>query len=311
LHFAAARNLLSILISKPVTTTQDPYSSTTTTNYDLLTLALTKPPLMSRALSRSETTAVSFFLMSYIWIDVLCQASGLYPPLNPDGEEVDYAAFLEPQPSLLNPSILRPPLVDLQNFMGCANWAMFALLRISSLAAWKAAAQKSNTLSIFELGQRAATIQQDINSRIALLLDERTQRTPPQPNVQSDSSLVTELFARAAIIYLHVVVSGPKPRVPEIRQSVVDTMEVLQALPSRLLIRVSWPFAVTGCMAVGGEQKACREIVERCFAEKENPGTAWKGLRIMETCWGRVERDENGFGWVEAMEVLGQRILLC
>ena len=143
------------------------------------------------------------------------------------------------------------------------------------------------------------------------LLDARAEmETAGATELERHSSLVTELFALAAITYFHVTISGAWPFLPAIRANVTRTLAALVALPSELLIRVSWPFAVTGCMVLEEGREVLRGVVSRAEMGGHNIGTVWKGCVIVEECW-RL-RDKGGeVGWVEAIGGLGEAILLC
>lgn len=88
-------------------------------------------------------------------------------------------------------------------------------------------------------------------------------------SLKAKSEAVDLIFAHAALIYLHTIVSGASARTPEIEQSVTRCLAVVERLPSCLLIRMCWPFTVAGCMAIEDQYDNFRGVVRRALTAKE------------------------------------------
>lgn len=267
-------------------------------------------------LSHNNTRALKHFVTAFIWVDILSRASGLCPspsnpsPLAPATQPFDYLHLLEDS------------TLDLSCVMGCENWVFIGLARIITLASSMRAPRDQghhpgptddqNSSALDPHSQ--ATVLEAIFERGIRGLREARAKGEPETRLEMHSSLVTELFALAAVAYLHVTMSGALPFLPAVRTSVRRTVAALCALPEELLIRVSWPFAVAGCMVLEEEREAVRGVVARAQSGGFNIGTVWKGMLVVEECW-RL-RDAAGevaveVSWVEAMESLGEKILLC
>lgn len=320
MHLVAARTLLCMLSSK-----MNP-SIPGRTHEDLLAHILKKTP----------SPHPSFFLTCFLWVDIISQASGLQPPHPP---HLGYHFLLSPPAD--DPD--GEPLLDLKNMMGCENWAMLVLLDIATLAAWKKSCLQTSppTLNLIELHLRAAAIRHKLETGISNMLLQQKGLQPD--SIDHDRKAVTHLFALSAFTYLAAVVHGTRPSQSTIRAAITRTLPVLATLPKRLIMRVSWPICVTGCMAVGKvEREVIRSLVSQRSArrqdnvpelmikkeggidvggevgmgEGENSGTVWKGMRIVEECWRVHDADvdkgleEREFGWEEGMAALGLRILL-
>ena len=319
LHFAAARNIFDLLCKRCIFHKSSIPTSLSPTIHEERSATWTSLRIShdSHCLPPGLIPAVSFILAWFLRNHILSQACGFLSPVQCNPTTIRYAEFLEPQPLNSNALHLQPIRLDLQRQMGCENWAMLSIMKISSLEAWKNDEISNDRLSIFELQCRASILLRGLESGINTLIRKRESVASSSSVSDSDSSIITELFARAAITYLHVVVVGPKPHLPDIRRSVSRTVKVLRNLSRRNMIRISWPFTITGCMAIGGEQRTFSEIMKLCIDEGINTGSAWKGMAVMEECWKVTNSDLNrsmdgvGFGWVEAMKVLKQKILLC
>lgn len=113
----------------------------------------------------------------------------------------------------------------------------------------------------------------------------RGARGAAAPAVEQQSSLVTDVFALATLTFLHVTVSGAFPWLPRVRASVARTMETLVALPVGLLMRVSWPFAVAGCMVLEEQRDVVRGVFEGRGGRGLNTGTVWKAMGAYLGSW--------------------------
>lgn len=245
-----------------------------------------------RLLSRDDMIALKHFVTSFIWVDILSYASGLRT-FNSD--TFDYLNLLE------------DCTLELDKVMGCQNWVMIIMAKIALMEEWKKASQNGDPNSL-GLYSQAVILEALLRKGITKLLDTRAKLT----GLDLDSNIVTELFACAAITYLHVVVSGAYPETLEIRESVIRTLKALTALPERLLIRISWPFAITGCMALEEDQDLFRYLIIKATQAGEPTGTICKGLAVMEECW-RIRRCQihGEVSWTTAINSLGYKILLC
>jgi hypothetical protein len=244
----------------------------------------------------NEIAGLDFFLTSYIWSDICrCASLGLRPGTQ---ESFPYRTYLQED------------RVHLDQMMGCMNWAMLAIRDISSLEVWKIQTQVARSLSLPDLAQRAADIEQRLNAGLELVLEGFEDLT----KFEQECRLVTQVYGLSALAYLSIVVSGSSQFLKsELRQSVPKALMAMKALPPHLLIRVSWPFCVTGCMAHGLEMDEFKQLLQASERVGYNPGTLSNGLEIMEEFWLiREDRDHitSGSPWVVAMKNLGLKILL-
>ena len=104
------------------------------------------------------------------------------------------------------------------------------------------------------------------------------------PAIQS--SLVTRVWNHAALLYLHLVVSGWQPASNDVRHHVSQIIDLItnQISPPALLRTMVWPFCIAGCLAEPTHEAHLRETV----ATLQPPsifGTLRKALEIMEEVW--------------------------
>lgn len=200
----------------------------------------------------------------------------------------------------------------LRNMLGCDDGIMIAMLDIAALRDWKEQMQETSNLSLRELGRRADRIETILNDKMSLL-------TSVEPSAQSrfykEQVMITRCFASASLVYLHVVTSGFWPNLPEIKQSVIDTIEALEDMRGRTEINISsWAYCVAGCLAREPEYPRIRAL-----NPAPKPGThplvltKWT-LDIIEEAWRVRANLMNGVetcDWVVAMQRLNTRLLLA
>lgn len=204
------------------------------------------------------------------------------------------------------------PVLQAWDFFGCHNWVLLIIGQIAGFQAWKKEMKRTRTLSMIELVKKGSCIESRLRAGIAeldqVIQDTRhdpydpSARAPDQPNLgygfqtitglgqqQQQSSVAqaihTKIWAKAALTYVAVVVSGFQPALPDIQNNVAETIELFRELPSPLCLRTMvWPFAVTGCLAMPEQEGYLRSMVSDMDG-MEVFGTVKEALRIMETVW--------------------------
>ncbi|PVI01079.1 hypothetical protein DM02DRAFT_562063, partial [Periconia macrospinosa] len=193
--------------------------------------------------------------------------------------------------------------VDLEVILGCQNWAMLEIGKISALAAWK---KKSNARddAHSELANRGDAIKASLQASLERLNSQsraskvRTtsigvqnlkifqtwQQSPITPAAQSQ--IVTRIWAHSALIYLSITTNGWNPDDVEIRKNVAHVIELLDSelSPPALLRTVAWPFFVAGCLA----QPSQVPFFRRQEGHLQPSGmfvTVRKAIEMMEVIW--------------------------
>ncbi|KAL5363157.1 putative C6 transcription factor [Aspergillus floccosus] len=268
-------------------------------------LANTKAPSaiyasLEETLSPGDHDAASVMLGSFVSLDIISSASTRRPPfLN-----IDHAQALQ------NPS------VSLEGIMGCRNSVMALIFEISLLDRWKEESQAVHKLSIIDLAERGRRIEERLRQE---LVDTKTL-TDTCPTLLSHSGVlsgpanpdVNRLFALAALIYLHVVISGAHPELPEIADAVSQAIAIYKGLWDRRMLQsvLVWPFCVSGCLALGEQQTFFRNLVTAAEITETTPGTCFEALKIMEECWETRKSGPRNCDWASIMKCRGYYLLL-
>ena len=248
--------------------------------------------LMERS-TIEESNALKFFITSFVWVDIIANATYGPPPFNP--KHFDYLPLLE------NGSF-RP-----QSMIGCQSCIMTLITEITTIEAWRNDQLEQGCLSVIELANRATALSDRLKcgiQRIESVLSE------DPTNIEADSGAVNLVFSYAGLVYLHTIVSGVSPHTPEIKHNATRCLEKLEVLPAHLLVRICWPYTIAGCMATEDLHERFRGVLTRAADAGHALGTTWKGLRIMEECW-RLRRFQEGMWcWRSTMKRMKIKDLL-
>ncbi len=200
-------------------------------------------------------------------------------------DDIIASTVLQEQPRLYNyhTSLLSNldstgPVIDFESVIGCQNWVMIAIGDIAAMDAWKQQCKREGILNVMEVVQRATSIKTRLEAQLTHLenspVNERTVPTSfldffvaEQDRVSNtpvgQSTLVTCVWAHAALLYLFIVVSGWQPASVDVRHHVGRIIELLthQISSPALLRTMVWPFCVAGCLAGCTQEAFLRDMV--------------------------------------------------
>ncbi|KAL2751782.1 hypothetical protein ACRALDRAFT_1073110 [Sodiomyces alcalophilus JCM 7366] len=245
-------------------------------------------------------SAIVFLLDSFISFDIISCASTRGPP------------FLD----INHAQTLKNFDIPMENFSGCRSSVMGLISDVSLLDRWRNESQAASRLSIVDLAKRAGQIEERLRQELAEITRDMqltaAAESPKADTAGMHSAQISQLFALAAIIYLHVVVSGAHPELPEIAQTVSEIVDALGKLieDPRLLRSVVWPFCVAGCVALEEQQAFFRNVLTPREVAKYSTKTCHEALYIMEKCWTTRKIDLQHCDWATIMSKFGHYILL-
>lgn len=185
------------------------------------------------------------------------------------------------------------------DLMGCQNWVMVAIGNLASLKDWKDDRMEMGLLSTRELALKGQQIEKSLEAGIEHLdsnAEVRINRMFLDAVVDiimkglTDGEVnvfwVSRIFALAALVLLHSIVSEPQPKLPEIQSVVWRTIDALQARPKSCPANgIIWALCVTSSMA----QPAARHFFERFLDDMlvahGKFGNCSTALRVIKKCW--------------------------
>jgi hypothetical protein len=245
---------------------------------------------------QEDQTTVAFLLGGFLWVDILSSISLRSKPLL----ELSHESLLAQDSTLIK-------------MFGCDSRTLLLLVKINKLDNWKKEREKSGILSVVELAKRGAEIEVELEQVLQMPLKPPTNapgstRLAALSSPQGACSEFSRIFALAATTYLHVVISGAYPSLPEISSNVITTLRALHALrDTALLGRLVWPFCVTGCLALEKYQELVQETVR---AQTTENNTLEQAFKVVQQCWKDRRAGLRNCDWTSSMESMGQCILL-
>ena len=253
--------------------------------------------LIRQPVSTEQGGLLKLFATSFAWLDIVSQ-SAHGAAFGRSNTFYDYIPLLETN------------FLDIRNVMGCDSSVWLAVSQIVRLEAdMESHSVSTGGLGLEALPPRVSHIEDNLRAIIFAEQDAISQ-TPPRQNF-NDSQAITLIHAFAALVYLYAAVSGYSTEHPKVQENVATCLDMLERLPTRLFIRVNWPFTIAGCMATGSEQQErFRALIWRTEKERQVLGLTWKGMMVMETCWSLRQKTGVVCSWRYAMEVMRERILL-
>ncbi|KAF7186777.1 ustiloxin B cluster transcription factor ustR [Pseudocercospora fuligena] len=177
----------------------------------------------------------------------------------------------------------------------CEGKAVSVLLDIMALDEWKRERQTRGELSYRNLLDKANDIERSIKATIQVLcatllspLASDGEQTLPALSLKSsrNAHVRTYIFLRAALIELHLTVSGGSVRAPEVQECVDSFIAAWEMQKSTMESQsLLWPFCVAGAVAIDAQ----REFFQAAMAASKLP--AMQDLkRLLALCWHEVDR---------------------
>ncbi|KAG6031049.1 hypothetical protein E4U19_000130 [Claviceps sp. Clav32 group G5] len=201
-----------------------------------------------------STPALCFIADSLRWCNAMWSCSMRQAPVLPDG---DTNALLQMQTKRTDTEYLSQAIY-------CQDWVIASIIEVVELDVWKKGAAKTGTLSGVELVKRAHDIETSLKLRLQRAKDAfpflYTERHLPSSLLHSTAPpvlthYVTEVFATAALVYLHVVISGARRQEPDVHNHVRDAITLFRCrCCAQALSSLCWPLCLTGCLAEGEDR---------------------------------------------------------
>jgi hypothetical protein len=265
-----------------------------------------------------EQAGFRFFTGLLVFIDIIASTSLEQPP-----RLTEYHPHLLADLDNGEPDFGMVP-VQLSSLVGCQNWVLLAVSRITLLDAWKKDMKKAARLSTIELVDRASHISRTLSDGTSRL--DKATSGPQKDNSLNfrsyfnghlstssrSSTIPTRIWAHAAHIYLAVVVSGWQPSNAEIRCGVSQMLELLRTVDCSTHLRtLAWPLCVAGCMSEAGSHEQELRNLLTGMDELSMVGALGEARKIMERVWeNRETLDREKWDLAACFRILGAPVLL-
>lgn len=250
-------------------------------------LSMTLGP--ANAASSLTSTVERYVVDTFVWLDTL--SSTLFWN---DNVQWDHAGMIA---QFQAGGTRRIPL------LGCRSWVIVAVSQANQIRRWKDLMTSQGSLSNIVLVKRASQLQDYIAAQLQNL---------HASDISDETTVGTYLYAQAASIYVHVLVSGPYPDIPEIRHTVEDCLsQIEKAETMSTSPRFAWPLCIIGCMAPRELQNSFQTAMEK-LGRRRNPTHGYdRALVTMRECWRlRENKPSQPVHWASAMGTLGNLFLI-
>lgn len=203
--------------------------------------------------------------------------------------------------------------INFEPYFRCQPRILQLLGKVCELDSWKRNLDASECLSLTELVARATPLRQALTRYVKegkvgpkSSSDDfaRLQQADPHTAHLTTTETISKITASAALIYLEIVVSGPRPLIPEIQTAMVDAIALLeQATTINVLRHVTWPICVIGCMAQASQRDTIARLIPVANASSEQ--SLQNALRVVEETWKIQQNQGIPCDWTPAMTALG------
>ncbi|KAF7934496.1 hypothetical protein BELL_0318g00120 [Botrytis elliptica] len=259
------------------------------------------PPTACELLNNEPSIIFLFLSGVVMWLDVVsCMTTGKSPQLL----DLHHMAFGRQ--------------IKLEKIMGCKNWVMTEIGRISTLHESRRNGLQSGTFDTYSFETQADVIRQTI--RRGLNEQFLTELRITNPNTTShggsrisDQAVITRLFARAACIYLELVVHGFKvvEEKSDLYSLIAEPLSMLSTISNEDLIRaIVCPLYILGCVAKVEE----RDVFRKTFSSPplNDPFMHHRStiLPLLEKVWILRDIHSNNVSWECVLQLSDDKILL-
>ena len=193
---------------------------------------------------------------------------------------------------------------DMHQATGSEPWVFHYIAEINLLRVWKHECEALHSLNVAEMVKRATKLEEIMQSH-----PSETAFRFETGGIGKDVSLITNVYAAAVKIYLHVVVSGAHPEVSDIREAVDATVDALKALShATLLRRLAWPICVAASLTEPRHELFFNQLEHGAQGDQDECASVLRALKVGREC--RRLREESTsklatFDWMDAMDSLG------
>ena len=237
-------------------------------------------PAQFRSFSLARRAALSFAASHIVWSDYSLALESRSSPRLP----VDPVA------------LFKTLEVDPSVHCGWQPWVFSALYRVSRLDRWKVEQRQEGRLSLTELVLKGNVLCGDILADIereTVLSAALDRNTIVQGQNGRSASSVSIIYGWVAIISLHTVISGARPKLAEIQQGVMKILQCLQKLtPANLHIHAMTAILVAACCADESQRKGFEDVIAE--SRHHDPLGFDRLSAIIGRCWQQQDHDPSG-----------------
>jgi len=245
-----------------------------------------------------------FILRTAMWFDVIASVTLFRPP----HFLLQYRNLFDPDRAFGDPWLSYDPRMSMMSVMGCDNRVVWAMGEISYLACWKAEQERKGCLSMPELVEQGIAIERKLLNPLG------PEALHARDELRLQQRLSADIFRASTRLYLHSVISGDFPYVPEIMKSVKEIIDHLGRArqhfrgTSRSVVR-SVVFSIFICGCLTDDVSLRRFLIDTLMEQANEPvGNCTEVKRLMEKVWanrGEMPDPSRPVPWREELKRSG------
>jgi C6 transcription factor Pro1 len=204
--------------------------------------------------------------------------------------------------------------IRLENVMGCKNWVMLQIGRISGLHQYKTESLRQGRVCCEEFERRADDIKRELqiglaSSSLSLLSVSDAEIASACNAFITPQMFATHLFALSATIHLHLVVFGYQSESKALLDAMVCEAVTLirRHIPAGLTHALVCPLYIIGSAARSEDEALFRHIFSSPPLLDPSLEHRAKFLPLLENIW---RMRETGWEWETNIQLSGSNLLL-
>ncbi|KAH7391752.1 fungal-specific transcription factor domain-containing protein [Pyrenochaeta sp. MPI-SDFR-AT-0127] len=238
-----------------------------------------------------EVVCFRFLSSTLVWLDIASSITMGITPL-----------LLSHHPRILSTG----SQVQLRNIMGCENWVLLQIARISELHKTKSSAPKSGQSDPAQLELITSDISLMIQSGLSHMSVRSSSLNLSLPTYPH--AVVTQMYAYMAVIYLHLVTNAFE-RLDLLDSTINSAMKVLQTqLSIQELSTLIGPLSFVGIVSKPSDRHFFLDTLSTPPVLNPFLNHRRHILPILEKVW--ATRGVPGFTWTECVELLKDILLV-
>lgn len=200
--------------------------------------------------------------------------------------------------------------IKLDNIMGCSNWALVQIGRISAIHELKMQMLQNNCPHTTDYEDQVGNIRTDLQQGMTEMCLGALQVN--QPVIMTfGPAFITRMFSFAAGIYLHLVVHGYEEDSDILNLLRTEAMMILRAyIPAEMMHTIVLPLYIIGSVATIIDQAFFRYVFTTMPVLDPSLEHRSKILPLLEKVWQRRQRLELKLSWEESLKLADQNLLL-
>jgi hypothetical protein len=259
------------------------------------------PSIIHQSPKAHDITTYTFFSGVVLWLDTISSiTSGTAPRM-----------------LTLEFDVIPPhPQAKLENIMGCKNWALLQIGRISRLYEFQTKACqhdatdcRGNDLHTYVDRIKEELVQGLAEVHLSSLTVSDDPRTLP---LVERSDEITQLFALTGLAYLHIVILGIQERSTCVDPTAIEAMVLLRrAAATNYTTAVVFPLYIFACLASEENKPFFRHVFSSAPLLDPTLDHRRRMLPQLEGIWTlRETSDTVGVTWSEILQVSNGTLLI-